>query len=235
VFVNGREQRVGFSVNCGVDERFRGDGSVAWILTARADRSAVPCCLSRVHRGWNRSDRRAGRQAARSFPAFGEAARYRTLAIPVRRARPALTAVRKSSRAARISVATSRASCAGRRTAPVLCRLDRNLLRHMTTLGLRMETSASRGDAGSRRHRAVGSTAYKQAVVRGYSGWLKAVARLGICRGVGQEVRSAYASLVCIADDDAQLFARLLREMYTLRGHAGSIISWSASTRAIRC
>jgi hypothetical protein len=59
-------------------------------------------------------------------------------------------------------------------------------------------------------------TAYKQAIVRGYSGWLKAVAPLTKLPRVGEQVRSAYASLVCVANDDPVLFARLLREVYNL-------------------
>ena len=73
-------------------------------------------------------------------------------------------------------------------------------------------------------------TAYKQAVVRGYSGWLKALAPLssiGVAwltgaalPRVGEEVRSAYASLVCVAHEDAPagaaVFGRLLREVYNL-------------------
>jgi hypothetical protein len=69
-------------------------------------------------------------------------------------------------------------------------------------------------------------TAYKQAIVRGYTGWLKLLAPLTRLAGswlpvpalpqVGTELRSAYASLVCIANDDSLVFGRLLRSIFNL-------------------
>jgi hypothetical protein len=68
-------------------------------------------------------------------------------------------------------------------------------------------------------------TAYKQAVVCGYSGWMRVLATLssvgrsfggrGFLPDVGGEIRSAYASLVCVAEDDERVFARLLRDVHT--------------------
>src|SRR5713101_7826284 len=68
--------------------------------------------------------------------------------------------------------------------------------------------------------------AYKQTVVRSYSGWLKAVVpfwnssaawfgRSALPRP-GEKLRSAYASLICVAEDDAAVFGSLLREVYNL-------------------
>ncbi len=62
-------------------------------------------------------------------------------------------------------------------------------------------------------------SAYKQSIVRGYSGWLRALGLIlpgvGVPR-VGDEVRSAYASLVCIDGDDPRLFRRLLCAIYDM-------------------
>ena len=67
---------------------------------------------------------------------------------------------------------------------------------------------------------------YKQTVIKEYSGWLKTIVPLwnlsmpvfgrAPLPRVGEELRSAYASLVCIAEDDRVVFASLLREIYCL-------------------
>jgi hypothetical protein len=62
-------------------------------------------------------------------------------------------------------------------------------------------------------------SAYKQSVIRGYSGWLRAAAPL--LPRPGTELRSAYASLICIANDDAAIFRSLLEEVYNLAAKRG--------------
>jgi hypothetical protein len=62
-------------------------------------------------------------------------------------------------------------------------------------------------------------SAYKQSVIRGYSGWLRAVAPL--LPRPGTELRSAYASLVCIADDDPNVFERLLSRVSAAAAERG--------------
>src|SRR6202008_1522577 len=62
-------------------------------------------------------------------------------------------------------------------------------------------------------------TAYKQTIVRGYTGWMKWLSPL--LPRVGAEVRSAYASLVCMGNDDRSIFDDLFRDTYNrarLRG-----------------
>jgi hypothetical protein len=69
-------------------------------------------------------------------------------------------------------------------------------------------------------------TAYKQTVIHSYSGWLKAIAPLynlgahwiGRTRLPlsGDQVHSAYASLICIANDEVDVFRVLIRELYNL-------------------
>jgi hypothetical protein len=66
-------------------------------------------------------------------------------------------------------------------------------------------------------------SAYKQSVVRDYAGWLKVASWLGgsIVPRVGDHVRSAYAALVAIADDDAAVFRRLLADVSTAAASRG--------------
>jgi len=55
-------------------------------------------------------------------------------------------------------------------------------------------------------------SAYKQSIVRGYSGWMR-IARPFLPR-VGTKIRSAYAALICVTD--RAVFADLLREIINL-------------------
>lgn len=230
VFVNGRERRIGYLGQLRVDERFRGRWLVArgFSLLAGIDRAdPLPAYLVSIVEG---NDEAAGVLVKRrrpSFPAFHEVARYQTLALPLRRARASLPG------SAAIAPATEdqlpdlvrflRAEGARRQLSTVWSETD---VRGLSALGLRIDDILIARDAG----RIVGvmalwdQTGYKQAVVRGYSGWLRMVAAISsagpfkasrpLVPGVGDEIRSAYAALISIARDDAALFARLLREVY---------------------
>jgi hypothetical protein len=67
---------------------------------------------------------------------------------------------------------------------------------------------------------------YKQAIVHSYAGWLKAAAPLynfgapwlgrAALPRPGEKLRSAYASLLCVANDEIAVFRALLRELYNL-------------------
>jgi hypothetical protein len=232
VFVNGREQRLGYLGQLRVDERFRGRWLVSrgFSLLAEIDRAdPVPAYLASIVDGNEEAIGVLVGKRRRSFPVFHEAARYRTLALPVRRPKSVLPGCEEIGPAAVDQL-------------PELVRFLQNegarrqffsvwtehALRNLNEFGLRIEDIRIARDHGT----IVGvmalwdQTAYKQAVVRGYSGWLKFVASLfslgslwlprPILPGVGDEVRSAYAALVCVANDDAPTFARLLREAYNL-------------------
>jgi hypothetical protein len=152
---------------------------------------------------------------------FHEAARYQTLALTVRRRPP------KSAPDRGIDVAPGtvdqlpalvrflQVEGARRQFCSVWTEDD---LRRLDGLGLRIGDIRVARVAG----RIAGvvalwdQTAYKQTIVRGYSGWLKAVAPLTSLPRVGDQIRSAYAALVCVEHDDPAVFARLLREIYTL-------------------
>jgi len=69
-------------------------------------------------------------------------------------------------------------------------------------------------------------SAYKQSVVRGYNGTiarLKPLYNLGLCLigaqpllPPGEQIRFAYASFICIAGSDPNIFGTLLRHVYNL-------------------
>jgi hypothetical protein len=93
-----------------------------------------------------------------------------------------------------------------------------DMLRQLDSLGLKLGDILIARKAGA----IVGvaalwdQSAYKQAVVRGYGGWLRLVAP--VLPRVGRQIRSAYASLICVANDNQALFARLLRALYNRAG-----------------
>ena len=60
-------------------------------------------------------------------------------------------------------------------------------------------------------------SAYKQSVVRGYSGWMR-LARPFLPR-VGEKIRSAYGALICVSTPDA--FADLLQDICDLAATRG--------------
>ena len=99
-------------------------------------------------------------------------------------------------------------------------------LRQLTELGLHLEDL----QVVRRKGRIVGTaglwdqSAFKQTVVRGYSGWIRALApfyNLGapwlgrpVLPAMGVKLRSVFAALLCVADGDSQVFSALLRELY---------------------
>jgi hypothetical protein len=222
VFVNGREQRVGYLGQLRVDERFRGRWllSRGFSLLAAIDRDdPLPIYLASIVDGNDEATGVLVARRRRCFPTFHEAARYRTDALPVRRSKPALGGreeIVPGTADQLPEVARYLRTEGAHRQFFSVWTDDR--LRDLDRLGLRIEDMRI-----ARNHGAIAGvvalwdqTAYKQAVVRGYSGWLKAVAPLTSLPRVGDEVRCAYASLVCVANDDPALFGRLLREVYNL-------------------
>src|SRR5881628_4077980 len=86
VFINGREQRIGYLGQLRIDERFRGRWLVSrgFSLIAEIDRvDPVPAYLASIVDGNDQATGVLVGKRRRSFPAFQEAARYRTLALPV--------------------------------------------------------------------------------------------------------------------------------------------------------
>jgi hypothetical protein len=227
VFLNGRPQRIVYLGQLRIDERFRGRWLVSrgFSLLAGIDREQpAPLYLASIVDGNTAAIGVLVTRRRRGFPAFREVARYHTLALPTRRSKPLLPG-REDIEAGTVDQLGEisellRLEGARRQFSSVW---TEDALRELDSFGLRV------GDIRVARlnGQVVGvialwdQTAYKQAIVRGYSGWLRAVAPLMRLPRIGQEIRSAYASLLCVRDDNAVLFERLLREVYGLAHSRG--------------
>jgi hypothetical protein len=220
VYLNGRERRIGYLGQLRVSERFRGRWllSRGFSLLEQIDRTdPLPVYLASIVEG---NDQAAGvlvRSPRRSFPTFHEAAAYRTLALRLRRARPPLTdtvAVGTASSDQLPEIVEFLRTAGQRRQLFPVWTEDR--LRCLEPLGL----SPSDIRVARRNGSIVGTlalwdqSAFKQTIVAGYSGWLKAAAPL--LPRAGTELRSAYAAFVCVAGDDTAVFNQLLSDVYRL-------------------
>lgn len=220
VYLNGRERRIGYLGQLRVSEPFRGRWLVSrgFSLLEQIDRTdPLPVYLASIVDG---NDQAAGvlvRSPRPSFPMFHEAAAYRTLAVRLRRGRPpgaGGVAIGAGSSDQLPEIVEFLQSHGLRRQLFPVWTVDR--LRHLGPLGL----AASDIRVARRNGSIVGTlalwdqSAYKQTIVKGYSGWLKAAAPL--LPRAGTELRSAYAALVCVAGDDTDVFGQLLRDVYRL-------------------
>ncbi len=237
VFVNGREQRLGYLGQLRIDARFRG----RWLvsrgfsqLKGLHDGDPVAGYLACIVDGNREATGILVERRRRIFPEFHSVAECRTLAIGVKRTKPAVSGD------VRISAPS------GSELREVTCFLRMNgarrqfypawteeSLHRLSSLGLGIEDLRIARRGGE----IVGvvglwdQSAYKQTVVYGYSGWLKMAApvyNLGAaCLGraalprPGDQVRSAYLAVVSIADDEIAAFQALLREIYNLARSRG--------------
>jgi hypothetical protein len=237
VFVNGSEQRLGYLGQLRVDERFRGRWLVSRgfsLLRQLHDEDPVPAYLASIIRGNPEATAVLVGKRRKMFPHFYAIADYCTLALDACRPKSPLGCDARVSPASSAEVIELvdflRAYGRHRQFFTVW---TEDALRSLAALGLQIEDLriARRGK------KIVGvmglwdQSAYKQTVVRGYSSWLKAVApfwnsgaawfgRSALPRP-GDKVRSAYAALICIANDDAAVFGSLLREVYNLASLRG--------------
>jgi hypothetical protein len=238
VFVNGRPLRIGYLGQLRIDDRFRGRWLVSRgfnLLRRLHEVDPVPAYLTSIIQNNREATGVLVDHARKVFPRFYPVAQYSTLALELRR--------RKLPSSSPVSIAAGSADCleevagflracgAHHQFFPVWTAAK---LRDLANFGLLPEDlRIARGDSGI-----VGvmglwdQTAFKQTVVRAYSGWLKAAAPLwnstahwfgrNALPRPGEELRSAYASLIAVANDDARIFAGLLSEIYNLaatRGH----------------
>ena len=237
LFINGQPQRFGYLGQLRIDQRFRG----RWLvsrgfsqLKQLHDRDPVPAYLVSIIAGNHEAEAILVRRPRRFFPSFHRVADFCTLAISLGRTKSPLNGEVEISSAApsQISEHARFLQCNGRRRQffPVW---TEDSLRELTSLGLRIEDLRI-----ARRNGEIAGIAglwdqstFKQTVVQGYSRWVKAAApvcNLGapwIGRAAlprpGTKLRSVYVAFICIANDEAQVFAALLRELYnlaTLRG-----------------
>jgi hypothetical protein len=225
VFLNGRERRIGYLGQLRIDERYRG----RWLLPrgfAMLERlqqaDPVPLYLASIVDGNHEATTLLVDKRRRTFPRFREVARYVTLALWVRRAKPPLATGIDITPASPDQLADLSAflRCQGvRRQLSSVWSADR--------IGALAAYGLSLGDIRIARRQGtiVGvlalwdQSAYKQSVIRGYSGWLRPVAP--ILPRPGTQLRSAYAALACIAQDDESVYASLLRDVHNAAAARG--------------
>ncbi len=237
VFFNGREQRLGYLGQLRVDERFRGRWLLSYgfrLLRQLHEADPVPAYLAAIIGGNDEATAVLVQKRRRLFPAFHPVADYCTLAIDVHRAKPPLPCNAQIAPGSTDDLAELveflQTHGARRQFFPVW--KEEDILR-LAPFGLNMEDV----QIARRKGQIVGvcalwdQSAFKQTIVRGYSGWLKAAApawnagaplfgRAPLPRP-GEKVRHAYAALICVADDDAAVFAALLRSVYNLAHERG--------------
>src|SRR5262245_27475544 len=242
MFVNGREVRLGYLGQLRVDERFRGRWLVSRgfrFLKRLHDDDPVPAYLlslieeNREALGVLIERRRPG------FPVFRQGGRLFTLALALGRPgrskvdRPAHCEIEPAGRDDLPGVvAFLRRRGESRQYYPAYSEDD---FRGRATLGFRTEDFFV-----ARRNGAIAGviglwdqSSYKQTVARGYAGWLRwarpaynLAARLSArpeLPRAGQKILSAYASFVCVADEDTDVFRALLRRVCDVaaeRGHS---------------
>ena len=230
VFINGHEQRIGYLGQLRIDERFRGRWLVSRgfsLLRELHPSSGIRSYLASIVDGNPEATGVLVKKRRRIFPEFHPVSNYCTLAIDVHHAKPPLPCV------ARIEPADPRELPEvvqflidhGRRRQffPVWKEGD---LRALASFGLRAQDIllARRGAHIAGIMALWDQSAYKQTVIKEYSRWMKTIAPLWNYSApvfgraplprAGETLRSAYAALVCVAEDDAAMFASLLRETY---------------------
>jgi hypothetical protein len=237
VFVNGRPLRLGYLGQLRVDERFRGRWMMSRgfsLLHRLHEEDPVPAYLTSIIGGNSEATGVLVHRPRRLFPKFHPVAHYSTLALDLRRRKAPLACdasiVAGDPDSVDEIVSFLQTHGARRQFFPIWTAAR---LRDLAGFGLGIEDLR----IARRDHEIVGvmglwdQTAYKQTVVQGYSGWLKAAAPLWNSSAAlfgrnalprpGEELRSAYASLICVANDDTAVFAGLLREIYNLAASRG--------------
>jgi len=214
VFLNGLEQRIGYLGQLRVDERYRGRWLVSRgfaMLEAMHRADPLPAYLASIVDG---NDDAAGilvRKPRRGFPRFREVARIVTLAVRVRRAARGARPTCDDTSPPIVEVADFLQREGRRRQLSSVWTgeaLDRLASYGLTSENIRV---ARTNGAIAGVVALWDQSAYKQSVIRGYSGWLRAASPL--LPRPGTALRSAYASLVSIADDDPVVFDSLLRDV----------------------
>jgi hypothetical protein len=247
VFVNGREQRLGYLGQLRIDPRFRG----RWLvsrgfaqLQELHQRDPLPGYLVSIVDGNREATGVLVERRRRIFPEFHAVAEYRTLAIGICRAKAAgSTGVEIASpRANELRQVADflRANGPRRQFYPTWTEAG---IARLSALGLGLDDLriARRGGEIVGIAGLWDQSAYKQTVVHGYSGWLKTAAPLynlgAACLGratlprPGEQLHNAYLSMVAVTGDDAAVFRALLRDLYNLaqaRGFAYLLAGFDA-------
>jgi ribosomal protein S18 acetylase RimI-like enzyme len=237
VFVNGSERRLGYLSQLRIAPEFQGRWLVSRgfrALREMHEADPLPAYLMAIVDGNREATGVLVRNRRKGFPTLHSVAELRTLAISVSSTKPAIRCDAEITAAGdsdRVEIAAFLQREGGRRQFFPACREDS--LRSLAAYGLRMEHScvARRGGEIIGVVALWDQSSYKQTVVQGYSGWLRAAAPIYNWSGAwmgraalprpGEKLRSAYAAFVCIANDDPDVFAALLREIYNRASERG--------------
>jgi hypothetical protein len=230
MFINGIPERLGYLGQLRIDQNYRGRWLVSKgfsLLRELHEQDPVPAYLVSVVEGNREAEGVLIHKARRSFPAFRHVADFSSLAIALGRRKSSLHGDLQLCCAAddqaREIVQFLRRHGSQQQFFPVW---TADGLRQLTELGLHFEDIQVARSNG----KIVGvaglwdQSAYKQTVVRGYSGWMRAAAPfynlsapwLGrpALPSTGAKLRGVYAAFVCIAERKIQVFDALLRELY---------------------
>jgi hypothetical protein len=238
LFVNGAEQRLGYLSQLRVDRKFQGRWLVSRgfrALRALHDADPLPAYLTAIVEGNREATGVLLKNRRKSFPVLCSVAELRTLAISVAAGKHAPRCGASISSAcdadASEIAAFLRREGARRQFFPAH---TEDSLRALAAFGLRLEDFLVARSASGEIAGVIAlwdQSSYKQTVVRGYSGWLRAAAPLlnwsapwtgrSAMPRPGEKLRSAYAAFVCIANDEAPIFRALLAETLNVARRRG--------------
>ena len=211
VFVNAAPTRLGYLGQLRVDRRYRGRWLVSRgfsMLKQLHDRHPLPGYLAAVTAGNREAEGILVRKSRKAFPAFHPVASYCTLAIPARRV-AAVSGV-ESATAADIPEIVRFLQATGSRRQFFPVWTEARLIALTARLGLRLEDVqiARRGGHIAGVIGLWDQSAYKQDVVRGYSGWIRLAVPLYNASAPwlrrprlpkpGERIRSGYAIFTCV-------------------------------------
>ena len=220
VFLNGQPARIGYFGQLRVDERFRGRWLVSrgFAVLRHLDRDdPLPLYLASIVDGNHEAAGVLVRRPRPTFPRFRAVAEYRTLVIRIRGQKATLRGEGEIVTARTVALSGVAGFLRREGSRRQLCSVwTEPRIASLANFGLGPDDIlvARRGGQISGVMALWDQSAFKQEIVRGYSGWLNALAP--VLPRVGQALRSAYVSLVSVADDDRVVFERLLRGVYNL-------------------
>jgi hypothetical protein len=237
VFLNGREQRIGYLSQLRIDSRYRGQWLVSRgfrVLRELERMEPLPLCFAAIVDGNTEAAGVLVRNRRKKFPDFREIAELHTLALSVDRARPAFAAgcsiVSADSEDLAPLAEFLREFGKERQLFPVW---RKEAIRRLARFGLGTKDILVARRAGS----ITGVVAlwdqrnFRQTVIQGYAPWLRiikplynAAARLRGTKPLpepGQALKSAYGFIICVANNEAATFRALLRELYNQAVHRG--------------
>ena len=236
MYVNGQSTDIGYLGQLRVDKRFRGRWLVSrgfHYLRQLHDETPVSAYLLSIIEQNREAFGVLIERRRRHFPDFYALGRLHTLALSLQRTEQATNAEVASASADDLDeiIAFWHRQSSARQFYPVYAPAD--FTEGITTRGFRLEDLL----LARRQGQIIGTiglwdqSSYKQTVVRGYTDWLRAArpfynfsAKLltrPILPPVGAEIRSVYASFICVADDDPAVFQALLRQLYQLAAARG--------------